>query len=122
MKIKRFNDKLSICQLRSLSEVHLDQPMTFLSKTPDEISLVCRTENVPPAVLHREDNWRIFRIEGQLDFSLIGILANIAGILAKEKISIFAASTFDTDYILVKANNYETALNVLAQQGYDIID
>ena len=84
-----------------------------------ERSLVCPTDRVPVATLAREDGWRAFRIEGQLDFSLVGILARISSILAAEEIGIFAVSTFDTDYILVKAENLDRALSALARAGYE---
>lgn len=61
------------------------------------------------------------RIKGQLDFSLIGILAKIASLLAAEKISIFALSTFNTDYILTKENSFEETLDILEESGYQIM-
>ena len=76
----------------------------------------CRTANT----LERDDGWKAFRIEGILDFSLIGILSKLSSILAEEEIGIFAVSTFNTDYILVKKENFEKALQVLADKGYGI--
>ncbi|MBQ9742035.1 MAG: ACT domain-containing protein, partial [Kiritimatiellae bacterium] len=69
----------------------------------------------------RDDGWKAFRIQGELDFSLIGILSRISGILAEHSIGIFAVSTYNTDYILTKAHQYENALRVLADSGYRII-
>ena len=68
----------------------------------------------------RDDGWRGFRIQGVLDFSLIGILSKISGILADNTIGIFAVSTFNTDYILVKAENFDKAMTVLANAGNTI--
>ena len=65
----------------------------------------------------KEDGWRGFRIVGKLDFSLIGILARISGILAEAGIGIFAVSTCNTDYIFTKEENFERALDALARQG-----
>jgi hypothetical protein len=93
----------------------------FIGKTDEELSLVCRTEDAPEKTIQREDGWRGFRIQGVLDFSLIGILSKISGILAENKIGIFAVSTYNTDYILVKEDNYERALNVLADAGYTVV-
>lgn len=73
-----------------------------MGKTGEENSLVCMTTDVPTNVTQRDDGWNAFRIQGILDFSLVGILAEIAQILAENKISIFAISTFNTDYILIK--------------------
>ena len=67
-----------------------------------------------------DDGWRCFRITGQLDFSLIGILARISKLLASNEIGIFAISTYNTDYILTKEKNFEKALKVLKDAGYDI--
>ena len=75
---------------------------------------------MPENTTDRDDGWRAFRIVGTLDFSLIGILARISKILAANEIGIFAISTYNTDYILTKEDNYEKALNVLKVSGYTI--
>ena len=75
---------------------------------------------MPSETTAREDGWKGFRIEGVLDFSLIGILSKISTILAENKIGIFAVSTYNTDYILVKEENFERALSVLSEAGYEI--
>ena len=69
----------------------------------------------------RDDGWRGFRIQGQLDFSLIGILSELSAILARNRIGIFAVSTYNTDYILVKEENFEKAMRVLAEAGYRVV-
>ncbi len=92
----------------------------FFGRTDEELSLVCKTEDAPSVTTERDDGWRGFRIKGILDFSLIGILSEISGILAENRIGIFAVSTYNTDYILVKKENFEHALNVLASKGYEI--
>ena len=71
--------------------------------------------------MEREDGFQAFRIEGVLDFSLIGILSKLSAVLADNGIGIFAVSTFQTDYILVKKENYENALKLLDAAGYTII-
>ncbi|EEG72088.1 hypothetical protein CLOHYLEM_07849, partial [[Clostridium] hylemonae DSM 15053] len=93
---------------------------SFISKTDEENSLVCITKDVPSNTTRRDDGWKAFRIQGMLDFSLIGILSKISGILAENKIGIFAISTFNTDYVLTKRENYERALDVLNHAGYKI--
>ena len=82
--------------------------------------MVCRTEDTPDNTTHRDDGWKGFRIEGVLDFSLIGILSKISSVLADNSIGIFAVSTYNTDYILVKNENFDKALSVLGQAGYEI--
>ena len=89
-------------------------------KTDEEISLVCETSRVPMRTTERDDGWKAFRIQGVLDFSLIGILSKITTLLAENGVGIFAVSTYNTDYILVKAAQFEKALAVLAHAGYEI--
>ncbi len=84
--------------------------------------MVCMTKDVPPNTIQRDDGWKAFRIQGVLDFSLIGILAEIAKLLAEHGISIFALSTYNTDYILVKKEHYQKALGLLENSGYEIIE
>lgn len=120
MELKIIEDSLTVCKLASTDDIDLSKDFYFIGKTDEEISLVCRTDDTPEHTTEREDGWRGFRIQGVLDFSLIGILAKISGILAENEIGIFAVSTYNTDYILVKEENYEKALKVLAAAGYDI--
>ena len=79
-----------------------------------------KTEDLARGLIAREDGWKAFRIQGVLDFSLVGILSKITSILAEHNIGIFAVSTFNTDYILVKAEQFEHALAVLAESSYEI--
>lgn len=82
---------------------------------------MCRTESVPENTVAREDGWRAFRIQGELDFSLIGILAGISDILAANNIGIFVVSTYNTDYVLTKGNDFERAVGLLEDHGYTVI-
>lgn len=91
-----------------------------ITKTSDELSIVCSQNNIPKEV-KCESDWRILKIIGPLDFSLVGILASITTILAKQKISIFAISTYDTDYILVKEKDIDNALLTLSNERYEVI-
>lgn len=120
MELKRLDGSFTVCKLPSTETIDLSKDFYFIGKTDEEISLVCLTEDTPEHTTEREDGWKGFRIQGVLDFSLMGILAKIAGILAENAISIFAVSTYNTDYILVKEENYEKSLEVLATEGYDI--
>ena len=81
---------------------------------------MCPTEMVPDNTIEREDGWKSFRRVGTLDFSLIGILARISKILASNEIGIFAISTYNTDYILTKDENFDKTMNVLKSAGYRI--
>ncbi|MEA4849703.1 MAG: ACT domain-containing protein [Clostridiaceae bacterium] len=91
-----------------------------ITKTLDELSIVCSQDNIPKDIKCEKD-WRILKVEGPLDFSLIGILSSISTILAQRGISIFAVSTYDTDYILVKDKDIDTAIAVLSKEGYEIL-
>ena len=102
IEIKKIDRDFSICKVTEISEKMLTEEYCFVGKTDEELSLVCLTSKVPQNTIEREDGWKAFRIQGILDFSLIGILAPIANILAENKIGIFAVSTYNTDYILVK--------------------
>ena len=122
MEIKRIDQNFSVCQVEDYSLVNLNSEYSFIGKTDEEKSLVCITDEVPANVIQRDDGWKAFRIQGVLDFSLIGILAKIAAALADNGISIFAVSTYNTDYVLMKRENYQKALDVLKALGYMIID
>ena len=122
MKLKKLPYTLTVCKVDSAEHIDLNADFYFIGRTDEELSLVCRTESIPENTTAREDGWRGFRIEGTLDFSLIGILAPITAILAENKIGIFAVSTYNTDYVLVKEENYEKALAVLSAAGYDVTD
>lgn len=118
MTFKALDEDFSVCQVRDLRSVDFAQNFLFVGKTDQEFSLVCRTAAAPGDALAREDGWKAFRIEGNLDFSLVGVLARIATILAGEGISIFALSTYATDYILVKNENFARTLAALERNGY----
>lgn len=120
MTLKVINESFSVCKLKDYSQIDLNHPFVFTGATDEEKSLVCPTDVVPSNTTECCDGWRAFRIEGVLDFSLVGILARISSILAEAGIGIFAVSTFNTDYILTQANRLEEALRLLSDSGYDV--
>ena len=122
MELKKIPYDLTVCKVEAASQIDLAGDFFFIGKTDEEISLVVPTASVPEKTTERDDGWQAFRIQGVLDFSLIGILSKISGLLADAQIGIFAVSTYNTDYILVKKENYEKALRVLADAGYEIAD
>lgn len=121
MELKTMPYELSICKVREISPKLLLDDFFFIGKTDEELSLVCVTEHAPLDADERDDGWKAFRIQGVLDFSLIGILAPIAALLADHQIGIFAVSTYNTDYILVKKENFHKALDALVHAGYSVI-
>ena len=120
MELKMISGDFSVLKVEDYSLVNMDSDYCFIEKTEEENSLVCATEDVPSNTVEREDGWKAFRIQGVLDFSLIGILARIAGLLAEHRISIFAVSTYNTDYVFLKRENYQRALEILGGAGYTI--
>lgn len=120
--LRPIKETLSICKVPDYSLVDLGKPYCFTGCTHDEKSLVCRTEDVPSNATSKDDGWTVFMIEGILDFSLIGILSGIASTLADAGIGIFAISTYNTDYILVKDENKTRAEEALRKAGYIIKD
>lgn len=121
MKINVLREVFTVCRIENISQVDFKAEYYFLSKTDEELSLVCTDKSVPDNTLDREDGWRGFRIQGVLDFSLIGILSKISSLLAENEISIFSVSTYQTDYIFIKEKNFEKALKVLENNGYEIV-
>lgn len=118
MELKVINKDFMVCKVKDYSEVDLTADYVFIGKTDEENSLVCETSLIPVNTIERENGWRAFRIEGVLDFSLIGILSKISGLLAANGIGIFAVSTFNTDYILTKTENFDKAIDILKAEGY----
>lgn len=122
LQLQVIPETFSICQVESYCGIDLDRPFVFTGSTDEEKSLVCPVSMVPDSTLDRSDGWKMFRICGQLDFSLIGILAELSDVLARAEIGIFAISTYNTDYLLVKDKDYRKALKALDRAGYRILD
>lgn len=118
MRLQVVGDAFSICKVEQVEQIDFTDPYCFVSRTDSELSLVCSTSRVPAQTIAREDGWRAFRIEGVLDFSLIGVLAELSAVLANERIGIFVVSTYQTDYILTKAHDFRRALRALETKGY----
>ncbi len=119
LKIESIDLDFTICKVKEYGGACFDSEFAFACKTDNEKSLVCPTSDVPPNTTAREDGWRMFRIVGTLDFSLVGILSEISKVLADNGIGIFAVSTFDTDYILTKKENMPSAIKALRENGFD---
>ena len=116
--IEPLDVSLSVCKVENYFGIDISKPFCFTGSTDEECSLVCPADMVPDNTVERDDGWKAFRIVGVLDFSLIGILAKISRILATNEIGIFAVSTYNTDYILTKEENFNKALEVLRNAGY----
>lgn len=92
-----------------------------VSRTDEELSLVCESQLIPPEKYKAERGWRCLKVQGPLDFALTGVLSSLAAPLAAAKISLFAISTFDTDYLLVKEESVNRAMQVLTESGFVFI-
>lgn len=120
MKLSILPNEFSVCRLPE-GERMPQEKWCFTGITHQERSLVCPTGMVPANTLAREDDWRGFYVdEGILDFSFIGILADISRVLAQAKVGIFVVSTFDTDYIFVKRQQLKLAILALTEAGYTV--
>ena len=121
IKLKTIEGVFSVCKVKDYTGINLDRDFMFVGSTDEEKSLVCPTSVVLPGVLERNDGWKVFRIEGILDFSLVGILAGISSCLAENGIGIFAISTYNTDYVFVKEKDFDKAVEVLASERYAFV-
>ncbi len=113
----------AVCKLRDAKDADLCAgPFVSLTVTGGEISLVCPEEAMPEDRVAAETGWRCLKILGPLDFSLTGVLAEASDALARRKISLFAVSAFDTDYILVKCERVREAMAALTERGWEYIE
>lgn len=122
MKLEIIPPKLTILKLNYDSDLPdwiYNSDFFSVTRTPDELSVVCDLSCLPKNVTS-EHSWVAIKVQGTLDFSLIGVLSELSGILAEEKISIFAISTYNTDYILVNEQDKSRAVKVL-QKHHEII-
>lgn len=120
MEIKRIDYDFSVCKVIDYSQVDMENEYCFIGKTDEEKSLVCISKKVPNNVIACDHGWKALRIQGMLDFSLIGILSKISTLLADNNIGIFAISTYNTDYVLTKKENFDRAVEVLSNAGYQV--
>ena len=88
--------------------------------TDDELSVVCKDKVVPQEIT-AERNWRALKVQGKLDFSLVGVLAEFSSVLAEAGISIFVISTYDTDYLLIKESKLADAFSALQKAGHGVV-
>ena len=115
LTLQIFEPELAICRLPPTSPIPAwirDKDFISVTRTPDELSIVCSEARVPGEV-EAERNWRMLGIKGPLDFSMTGVLASLVNPLADAGIALLAISTYNTDYILVKTDCFERALGIL---------
>lgn len=118
-------ERFTICRLPSTSPLPAwvfaeDVPLWSLTRTPDEIAVVCVEGGVPPSVTVREDGWRAFRVKGPLPFDTVGIISGLTAPLAQARVPVFVLSTFDTDHVLVRGRDLERAIAAL-ESKFEVI-
>jgi len=112
----------AICQLApgaGLPAWALEGPFCSVTRTPDELSIVC-AESAVPAEAVADRGWRLLSVRGRMDLTLVGVLAGLSGTLARAGVSVFALSTYDTDHLLVRAGDLDAATRALAGAGYGV--
>ncbi len=121
LKIDILPGRFAICRLDANADVPQWARGEFVSITraSDELSIVCPEVRVPAQIPSSRD-WRCLKIAGPLDLAMIGVLANLTGVLAEQSISVFAISTFDTDYLLVKEENIDATVASLSAAGHRV--
>jgi hypothetical protein len=109
------DDRLAVCRLDQGSGVPswaTSGDFFSVTRTPEELSIVCQ-ESIVPEGVRAEKGWRVLRVVGTFEFSTVGILASLTTPLAEAGIGLFALSTFDTDYLLVKEHDLDRAVGAL---------
>jgi uncharacterized protein len=116
------SDSFAVCRLRADEDIPswaLSGSFCSLTRAPDELSIVCPQELVPEGV-QAVRGWRSLKVEGKLDFTLVGILSSLTSSLAHVGIVVFVISTYDTDYVFVKENDLDRAVAALRKDGHDL--
>ncbi|MBU3174926.1 ACT domain-containing protein [Clostridium estertheticum] len=124
LTMKLLSEKFGVCRVNKnelIPDWVKNSSFYSITKTADELSIVCSQDSIPSNIKCEKD-WRILKVEGPLDFSLIGIISSISTVLALKRISIFAVSTYDTDYILVKNKDIDNAVLALSNERYEVIN
>lgn len=118
--ISLHDGEYSICRLRRIPDADAIQGIFFIARTSEEISLVCRSSCVPDDAEEVSPGWALLQVEGPLDFSMVGVISRISSALSDAGVSMFATSTFLTDYFLVRTPDVRKASASLASEGYEV--
>ena len=123
MNLLLLEDRLTVARLDPTAAIpawaEAHSSFISISRSRHELSIVCK-EGVAPASVQQEGGWRVLQVEGPLDFGLVGILASITAPLARAGISIFAVSTYDTDFVMIKHDKIDAALDALRAAGHQV--
>ncbi len=122
LRLSVLDERLAVCRLEAGAEIPpwaTGAPFFCVTRTPEELSIVCPEECVPAGITH-EPGWRAFRVEGTLDFGLVGVLSSVAAPLAESEVGILAIATYDTDYVLVQSSQLDIAVAALRERGHEV--
>lgn len=125
MRLKVLKDIYAIYKFNSYSDIPsriYGSKFYSVAKTEDEISVVCKQSDYINNAKQIDKGWKVLKILGSFDFSLIGIIAEISKILYEYKIPIFTISTYETDYILVKSDDLDKAMDSLRKYNHEVIE
>jgi hypothetical protein len=120
--MKVLDGRFAVCRLSPAAPTPSWPAGSFVSitRTPDELSIICAEESVPDDVPRVERDWRALRVEGPMPFDMVGIAAAITAPVAAAKISLLLVATFDTDYLLIKNESFDQAVDALRSAGLTI--
>jgi uncharacterized protein len=122
LRLSVLDERLAVCRLEPDSEVPAwatGAPFYCVTRTADELSVVCAEEHVPAGVTC-ERGWRALKFEGPLEFGLTGVLASVAVPLAESEVCILAIATYETDYVLVQESRLDLAAQTLRERGHEV--
>ena len=122
LRLSVLEERLAVCRLDPPAEIPAwatGAPFFSVTRTPDELSIVCPEERVPAGVTC-ERGWRAFKFEGPFEFGMMGVLASVAAPLAQSEVSILAIATYDTDYVLVEESQLVLAMQALRERGHEV--
>lgn len=121
LRVRILPQRLAVCRLDPHAAIPawVRGAFTSITRTADELSIVCDDDAVPQDV-QAERNWRVLKLEGPIPFEMAGVAAALLAPLAEARINVCLISTYDTDYLLLKAESFEPAIGVLRGAGYDI--
>ncbi len=122
LRLSVLDESLAVCRIEARTEIPpwaTGSPFFCVTRTPDELSVICPEERVPAGITC-EPGWRAFRLEGVLDFGLVGVLSSVAAPLAESGVGILAIATYDTDYVLVREPQLDLAITALRERGHEV--
>jgi hypothetical protein len=122
LRLSVLGERLAVCSLDPRTQIPAwaaSTPFFSVTRTFDELSVVCPEEHVPAGITCKR-GWRALKLEGPLDFGLVGVLASVAAPLAESGVGVLAIAAYDTDYVLVKEEQLDLATAALRERGHEV--